>query len=104
MRLLGRLFWAFIFFTLFTFALNNEQPVALHWFFGYAWYTETVYVVLAAFTLGCVVGVLAMTPSWWHHRRRARQLHQAAAQSPVPSAPSVAGPPVPDVTAIRDGL
>ena len=103
MRFLTWLFRAFLFFTLFAFALNNQQPVAVNWFFGYAWSTSMVYVVLAAFAVGCVFGVLAMTPSWWHHRRRAKQLHQAAAQSsPAPATP--AAPPIPDVTAVRDGL
>ena len=31
------------------------------------------FVVLAAFALGCVFGVLAMLPSWWRHRRVARR-------------------------------
>ena len=104
MRLFTWLFRAFLFFTLFAFALNNQQPVSVNWFFGYAWRTSAVYVVLAAFALGCVFGVLAMTPSWWRHRRRAKQLHAAAAEpAPAPPVPPAA-PPVPDVSAVRDGL
>ena len=45
----------------------------LHWFFGYSWQTRMVLVVLAAFALGCLAGVMAMLPSWWRHRRDARQ-------------------------------
>ena len=63
---------AFLFFALFAFALNNQQTVALHWFFGYEWQAPMVIVVLAAFAAGCAVGVLAMVPSWWRHRRAAR--------------------------------
>ncbi len=104
MRAFTWLFRAFLFFTLFAFAVNNQQPVAVNWFFGYAWRTPMVYVVLASFAIGCVFGVLAMTPAWWRHRRRARQLHAAAASS-LPSAPAAPlAPPLPDVTVVRDGL
>jgi lipopolysaccharide assembly protein A len=72
MRVLVWLFRVFIFFTLFAFALNNQQEVALHWFFGFAWQAPMVMVVLAAFAAGCAVGVLAMVPSWWRQRRAAR--------------------------------
>jgi len=68
--------WAlrvFIFFTLFAFALNNEQPVVVHWFFGAQWTAPMVIVVLAAFAGGAAIGVLAMVPSWWRHRRVARR-------------------------------
>ena len=54
-----------------------------------------VFIVLGAFTLGCVFGVLAMVPSWWLHRRAARQqqddadaLSQAEARRTDTSLPS----------------
>ena len=31
-----------------------------------------VFIVLAAFGLGCAFGIFAMVPSWWRHRRMAR--------------------------------
>ena len=64
---------AFIFFTLFAFALNNEQLVVVHWFFGAQWRAPMVIVVLVAFAGGASLGVLAMVPSWWRHRRVARR-------------------------------
>ncbi|OYU98964.1 MAG: hypothetical protein CFE45_14555 [Burkholderiales bacterium PBB5] len=73
MRLIVRALWAFIFFTLFAFALNNEQDVELHFFFGTVWKAKMVIVVLVAFAAGAAVGVLAMVPAWWHHRRVARR-------------------------------
>ena len=73
MRAILWLFRAFIFFTLFAFALNNEQPMVVHWFFGAQWTAPVVIVVLAAFAGGAAIGVLAMVPSWWHHRRVARR-------------------------------
>lgn len=86
MRLLVRLFWALIFFTLFAFALNNQQVVTVHWFFGVEWTAPMVMVVLAAFSAGCAVGVLAMVPSWWRERRVARR--HAPAATPAPAAPA----------------
>jgi lipopolysaccharide assembly protein A len=72
MRALAWLVRALIFFALFAFALNNQQEVAVHWFFGFEWHAPMVIVVLAAFAAGCAIGVLAMVPSWWRQRRVAR--------------------------------
>ena len=86
MRAILWLFRAFIFFTLFAFALNNEQPVVVHWFFGAQWTAPMVIVVLAAFAGGAAIGVLAMVPSWWRHRRVARR-HAPAPVAAAPRAP-----------------
>jgi uncharacterized integral membrane protein len=72
MRFIVRLLQAFVFFTLFAFALNNQQEAAVRWFFGFEWRAPMVIVVLAAFAAGCAFGVLAMVPAWWRHRRAAR--------------------------------
>jgi putative membrane protein len=81
MRILVWLFRALIFFTLFAFALNNQQQANVRWFFGVEWHAPMVIVVLAVFAAGCALGVLAMVPSWWRHRREARRL------APTPPAP-----------------
>ena len=85
LRTLNWLFRGLIFFTLFAFALNNQHVVQLKWFLGYQWEAPMVFVVLAAFALGCVVGVLAMLPSWWRHRRdaRTRQIVTSEPNAPV---------------------
>jgi putative membrane protein len=101
MRLLTWLLRGFLFFALFAFALNNLQPATVNWFFSYAWTTPMVIIVLVSFACGAVFGVLAMTPSWWHHRRRAKRLESPAV---APTAPAPAAPPAPDVTIVRDGL
>jgi putative membrane protein len=64
---------AALFFVLLAFALNNQHEASLKWFFGHEWRTPMVFVVLAAFTLGCVFGVLAMLPSWWRARQAVRR-------------------------------
>ena len=86
MRVLHWLFRAFIFFTLFAFALNNEQAVVVHWFFGAQWTAPMVIVVLVAFACGAALGVMAMVPAWWKHRRVARR------HAPPPPPPKRAGP------------
>jgi uncharacterized integral membrane protein len=74
MRLIVWLFRAFLFFTLFAFALNNLHSATVHWFFGVHWNAPLVIVVLVAFGAGCALGVLAMVPAWWRHRRQAQRL------------------------------
>lgn len=87
MRILVWLFRAFLFFTLFAFALNNLHSATVHWFFGVKWNAPLVIVVLVAFGLGCALGVLAMVPAWWKHRRQARRAAPAVvAGSPVAGA------------------
>jgi uncharacterized integral membrane protein len=60
---------AAIFFTLFAFALNNQQVVSVNFFFGTLWEAPLVLVVLATFTAGVALGVLVMMPRWWKNRR-----------------------------------
>ena len=76
MKYLLWLLKAAIFFTLFAFALNNQQDATVYFFFGTNWRAPLVLVVLAAFAGGVVVGALGMLPGWWKHRSA------AAAQSP----------------------
>jgi putative membrane protein len=83
MRYLTWLLKAAIFFTLFAFALNNQQDVIVHFFFGTMWRAPLVLVVLAAFALGIAIGVLGMVPRWWKHRLAARRADQGMAMSQV---------------------
>ena len=59
---------AAIFFTLFAFALNNQQTVAVNFFFGTYWKAPLVLVVLTTFAIGLGLGVLLMMPRWWKRR------------------------------------
>ena len=63
---------AAIFFTLFAFALNNQQDVTVHFFFGTLWRAPLVLVVLAVFAAGLVIGAVGMVPRWWRHRKATR--------------------------------
>jgi len=72
MKYLAWLLKAAIFFTLFAFALNNQHPTTVHFFFGTQWQAPLVLVVLVAFAGGLVIGALGMVPRWWKHRSRRR--------------------------------
>jgi lipopolysaccharide assembly protein A len=80
MKYLAWLLKAAIFFSLFAFALNNQQDVAVHFFFGTTWTAPLVLVVLAAFAIGLVLGALAMVPRWWKHRKAQRPTHSMLAE------------------------
>jgi putative membrane protein len=104
MRIFVWLFRAFIFFTLFAFALNNQHEAGIRWFFGQEWRAPMVFIVLGAFGIGCAFGVFAMVPSWWRHWRVARRVQPVdevpdkAAVLPAPlTEPAPEHPP-------RDGL
>ena len=84
MRILTWLIRGFIFFTLFAFALNNQHDTTVHWFLGAQWRAPLVIVVLAAFGAGLALGVLAMVPRWWRHRRMSQR------QARTPPAPTAA--------------
>ena len=73
---------AALFFTLFAFALNNQQEATVHFFFGAQWRSPKVLVVLTAFTAGVAVGVIAMVPRWWKHRVAAQDSPPLSAAQP----------------------
>ena len=80
---------AAIFFTLFAFALNNQDAVTLHLFFGASWQAPLVLILLCALLLGVVLGVVVMLPLWLRARRKTR----------FSPAPPVLPPQVPDAVA-----
>ena len=85
---------AAIFFTLFAFALNNQQDATVRFFFGTQWRAPQVLVVLSAFAIGVAVGVLGMVPRWWKQRRAATQstliaAHTTEAEKSQASTPTI---------------
>ena len=71
-----------IFFTLFAFALNNQQDATLHFFFGRQWRMPMVLIVLTAFAVGLALGILAMVPRWWKQRRAVAHAHKTMVPAP----------------------
>ena len=51
---------AFLFLILLSFAVKNDQPVVLSYFFGYEWHASLVLVLLLFFAAGTAVGMLAL--------------------------------------------
>lgn len=99
MKYLMWLLKAAIFFTLFAFALNNQQDATVYFFFGTRWQAPLVLVVLSAFAVGVVVGVLGMVPRWWQHRSAARKAQQAVppVATSTPAAPADSPAPLTQV-------
>jgi putative membrane protein len=72
---------AAIFFTLFAFALNNQEDILVHFFFGASWRAPLIVVVLSVFVLGVAVGVMGMLPRWWKLRRLAKSTATSSQES-----------------------
>jgi uncharacterized integral membrane protein len=77
MKIISRLIAVILFILFFFFALRNTQEVTLHFFLGYERTDPLVLVLLAFFVVGAVLGVLAMTPIVFRHRRESAR-HQKA--------------------------
>ena len=69
MKIIFRLVAAIIFAIFFGFALKNTQEVVLSFFLGYELRGPLVILLLGFFTAGAVLGVLAMMPMVFRHRR-----------------------------------
>jgi len=69
MKLLFRLLGIILFVVFFGFALKNTQEVALHFFLDYEIKGPLVLLLLGFFIAGGMLGVLAMTPTVFRHRR-----------------------------------
>jgi lipopolysaccharide assembly protein A len=78
---------AAIFFVLFAFALNNQEPVTLRLFFGASWQAPLVLVLLMVLVLGVFLGVAVMLPLWLRAQNARRQLTAAGATTPSDAHP-----------------
>ena len=74
MRYLNWLLRAALFIVLLGFALKNDQPVTLSYFFGFEWQSSLVIVLLIFFAAGAAVGILAMLVSYLQQRREISRL------------------------------
>ncbi len=69
MRYLNWLLRAVVFLILLSFALKNDQPVVLRYFFGYEWQASLIVVLLLFFAVGAGVGILAILGNVIRQRR-----------------------------------
>ena len=74
MSYLNWLLRAALFIVLLGFAVKNDQPVTLRYFFGYEWQSSLVIVLLIFFVAGTAIGVLAMLASVLRQRREIARL------------------------------
>jgi uncharacterized integral membrane protein len=74
MRYLNWFLRAVLFVALLGFAVKNDQPVTLRYFFGYEWQSSLVIVLLIFFAAGAAVGVLAMLANVLQQRREIARL------------------------------
>ena len=91
---------AAIFFVLFAFALNNQEPITLRLFFGAQWQAPLVLVLLLVLLLGVVLGVIVMLPLWLRARKVRHTKPDASANTLVESDSTL----LPDPRDIPHGL
>ena len=65
-----------LFIVLLGFAVKNDQPITLRYFFGYEWQSSLVIVLLIFFAAGAAVGVLAMFVNMLQQRREIAALQR----------------------------
>jgi putative membrane protein len=102
-KLLSRIAAVILFVIFFGFAAENTQEVTLHFFLNYEIRGPLVMLLLGFFAVGAALGVLAMTPTVFRHRRELakhqktladmrhdNQARQAAsAQPPLPGSMAI---------------
>src|SRR3989338_4467639 len=74
MRTISWLLRALLFIVLLGFAVKNDQPVTLLYFFGYEWQSSLVVALLLFFAAGAIAGVLAMLVTVLQQRREIARL------------------------------
>ena len=70
-----------LFLLLLGFAVKNDQPVVLKYFFGYEWHTSLIVILLCFFSAGVLVGVLAMLGTLFRQRRELNTLRRDKQQN-----------------------
>lgn len=98
MKYLFRIVAVLLFAVFFGFALKNTQEVALAFFWNYEWRGPLVLMLLGFFVSGAALGIFAMLPTLFRHRReiarhrqRVAKLEQAQ-KSIAPPADAISGP------------
>lgn len=66
---------AIVFLVLLGFAVKNDQPVVLRYFFGYEWQASLVLVLFLFFAAGTAVGMLAVLGKLLRQRKEIAALN-----------------------------
>jgi uncharacterized integral membrane protein len=70
-----------LFILLFGFAIKNDHGVDLHFFLGRQWNFPLVFVILAAFAVGALMGVTATVASLLRQRHEISRLRKQLARA-----------------------
>ena len=70
-----------LFFVLLGFAVKNDQPVVLRYFFGYEWQASLVLVLLIFFAAGVGIGMFSALSKIFLQRREITRLKSALNRS-----------------------
>ena len=95
MKFVSTIVGIILFILFFGIALKNTQPVDLHFFLNYELRGPLVLMLLGFFVAGAVLGVLALTPTVFRHRREATK-QKSTIQTLQTSALQVNAAPLPD--------
>ena len=77
-RYLGLILKLLVFLLVLGFALKNSHAVTFYSFLGYIWQAPLAVMLLAAFVLGALTGLIALMPYLFRLRREAAQRKRAA--------------------------
>lgn len=84
MRYLIWLLRAVLFLLLLGFAVKNDQPVVLHYFFGHEWQASLVVILLVFFAVGAGIGMLVLLGTFMRQRNEIAALkRQLRLKSPA---------------------
>jgi uncharacterized integral membrane protein len=95
MKFISTLVGLVLFVLFFSFALKNTQEVDLHFFLNYEVRGPLVLMLLAFFVAGAGLGILAVTPTVFRHRRESSR-HKDTIQALQSAAGTAAAAPQPD--------
>jgi uncharacterized integral membrane protein len=95
MKFVSTIVGLIVFILFFGFALKNTQEVNLHFFLDYELRGPLVLMLLGSFVAGAILGVLALTPTVFRHRRAVTK-QQSAINALQSSASKGVAQPQPD--------
>jgi uncharacterized integral membrane protein len=81
-RYLGLALKLLVFLLVLGFALKNSHPVTFYSYLGYIWQAPLAVMLLLAFVLGALTGLLALMPYLFRLRREASNLRRSAEKTP----------------------
>ncbi len=82
-----------LFVVLLAFAAKNTEPVTLRFYFDLAWQAPLVALLLAFFAAGAVLGLIAMSGTYFAQRREIARLQRADSSRPEFNTRAASQPP-----------